>query len=120
MVAQGGFHGPISLHLEYEIPGVSDDQTASQIHGAHYYSIDVLLRSLRQARSRGYAVDNEETEIGARCVAAPISDSEGRPFAAISVSGTSGHITGKKIDEEGRLSASSRAMQGDLPPPADV
>jgi hypothetical protein len=24
MVAQGGFHGPISLHLEYEIPGVSN------------------------------------------------------------------------------------------------
>jgi sugar phosphate isomerase/epimerase len=23
MVAQGGFHGPVSLHLEYEIPGVS-------------------------------------------------------------------------------------------------
>ena len=24
--AQGGFHGPISLHIEYQIPGVSDDQ----------------------------------------------------------------------------------------------
>ena len=26
MAAQGGFHGPISLHVEYQIPGVSDDQ----------------------------------------------------------------------------------------------
>jgi len=26
MVAQGGFHGPISLHLEYEIPGVSNEE----------------------------------------------------------------------------------------------
>jgi sugar phosphate isomerase/epimerase len=25
-VAQAGFHGPISLHLEYQTPGVSDDQ----------------------------------------------------------------------------------------------
>ena len=24
--AQGGFHGPISLHIEYQIPGVSDNQ----------------------------------------------------------------------------------------------
>jgi len=26
MVAQAGFHGPISLHLEYQVPGVSDGQ----------------------------------------------------------------------------------------------
>ena len=26
MAAGGGFHGPISLHIEYQIPGVSDDQ----------------------------------------------------------------------------------------------
>jgi len=26
MAAAGGFHGPISLHVEYQIPGVSDDQ----------------------------------------------------------------------------------------------
>lgn len=26
MVAQAGFHGPISLHLEYQTPGVSDEQ----------------------------------------------------------------------------------------------
>jgi sugar phosphate isomerase/epimerase len=26
MAARGGFHGPISLHLEYQIPGVSDEQ----------------------------------------------------------------------------------------------
>jgi L-ribulose-5-phosphate 3-epimerase len=26
MAAQGGFHGPISLHLEYQTPGVSDEE----------------------------------------------------------------------------------------------
>jgi len=26
MASEGGFHGPVSLHVEYEIPGVSDDQ----------------------------------------------------------------------------------------------
>lgn len=26
MAAAGGFHGPISLHMEFQIPGVSDDQ----------------------------------------------------------------------------------------------
>jgi hypothetical protein len=26
MVAATGFHGPVSLHMEYEIPGVSNNQ----------------------------------------------------------------------------------------------
>jgi len=29
MAAEGGFHGPISLHMEYQIPGVSDEQGIS-------------------------------------------------------------------------------------------
>jgi IclR family transcriptional regulator, KDG regulon repressor len=47
----------------------------------------MILGQLKQLRERGYAIDNEETEIGARCIAAPIFNTHGRPVAAVSISG---------------------------------
>ncbi|NIQ39244.1 MAG: helix-turn-helix domain-containing protein [Proteobacteria bacterium] len=47
-------------------------------------TIPKLLRELELVRSRGYAVDDEESFPGIRCVAAPLSDREGTTVAAIS------------------------------------
>lgn len=46
-----------------------------------------LLAEIGRIQRRGYAIDNEEVELGARCVAAPILDTSGTVIAAISVSG---------------------------------
>jgi DNA-binding IclR family transcriptional regulator len=46
-----------------------------------------FYRELALVRSRGYAIDNQETARGARCVAAPISTPGGDVCAAISISG---------------------------------
>jgi IclR family acetate operon transcriptional repressor len=54
-------------------------------------SPDQMLKSLRQIRQDGYAIDEGEQERGVRCIAVPIT---GLPFtAAVSVSGPSGRIT---------------------------
>jgi IclR family acetate operon transcriptional repressor len=45
-----------------------------------------LFEDLAQVRHRGYAIDNEENEEGAFCIAAPIMGRDGRPIAAISIS----------------------------------
>src|SRR5215469_9970815 len=46
-----------------------------------------MLTELGRIQRRGYALDNEEAEPGACCVAAPIFDSSGLIAASISVSG---------------------------------
>jgi IclR family KDG regulon transcriptional repressor len=48
-------------------------------------SPDKLREELAAVQSRGYAIDDEEIEVGLRCVAAPIRDHTGQVTAAISV-----------------------------------
>ncbi|MEW6245054.1 MAG: IclR family transcriptional regulator [Bacillota bacterium] len=48
-----------------------------------------LLRELQEVRRQGYAVDNEELEVGLTCVAAPIVGPTGHTVAAVSLSGPS-------------------------------
>jgi IclR family acetate operon transcriptional repressor len=50
---------------------------------------------LKIVRSQGYAMDDEENEMGIRCLGAPIFDGKGRPVAAISVSGSVFQVTKK-------------------------
>ncbi len=56
-----------------------------------------LMEELEQVRISGVAYDNEECEIGARCLAAPVYDAEGRVLAGISVTGPSTRLTDEFI-----------------------
>ena len=47
---------------------------------------DELKLELEKARKNGYAISDEENDAGLYCIAAPIFDNEGKPFAAISAS----------------------------------
>jgi len=49
-------------------------------------SVEALENELTLIRSRGYAIDNEENELGIRCVGAPIFDYTSKPIGAISIS----------------------------------
>ena len=44
-------------------------------------------------RSRGWAIDDEEAELGHRCIGAPIYDYRGDIIAAISASGPTAALT---------------------------
>ena len=59
------------------------------------------LRSLREElasiREHGFSIDNEEIELGLRCVAAEVRDYSGKVIAAISIAGPSFRVTDDRI-----------------------
>jgi DNA-binding IclR family transcriptional regulator len=57
----------------------------------------ILKDELRIIRARGYAIDDEENDEGARCVGVAVRDQNGRPVAAISVSGPASRMTKSKV-----------------------
>lgn len=56
----------------------------------------LLYEHLKVIRSQGYAIDNEEKEIGLRCIAAPILF-DGKVIASVAISGPSVRLT-KNLD----------------------
>ncbi|MEO8736929.1 MAG: IclR family transcriptional regulator [Edaphobacter sp.] len=56
-----------------------------------------LMREIVRTKRRGYAVDDEEREEGVRCVAVAIRDTNGNPIAAVSISGPTFRVTGRKL-----------------------
>lgn len=57
-----------------------------------------LEQELEAIRARGYAIDNEEREIGVRCLAYPIRDYTGAIVAGISVTGPATRMTDQAIE----------------------
>lgn len=66
-------------------------------------SLMALKRELAQVRALGYSLDNEEDEIGARCVGAPVFDANSSLVAAISVAGSVAHIPDERIQDLANL-----------------
>lgn len=64
---------------------------------------------LAQVRARGTAFDNEEHELGVRCVAAPILDKGGRAVAALSISAPSVRLRDEQLPAYRRLVADAAA-----------
>jgi DNA-binding IclR family transcriptional regulator len=56
-----------------------------------------LRTHLQKIRSQGYALDDEEEEVGAKCVGAPIVDHSGKVMAALSLAGLSIDFTQDRI-----------------------
>jgi len=58
-----------------------------------------LERELREVRENGYAIDNEEHNVGIRCIAVPVFDHSGKVVASLSISGPAVRVRPEKDDE---------------------
>jgi DNA-binding IclR family transcriptional regulator len=66
-------------------------------------SLTRLKQELMRTRQAGYAVDDEEEEIGFRCIGAPVLGVSGEVEAAVSVSGTVEQIRTEDVPHMGAL-----------------
>lgn len=58
---------------------------------------EVFLRELADIRRQGYALDNEENELGVRCVAAAVQEWNGGASHALSISAPISRMTDERI-----------------------
>lgn len=75
-----------------QVAQILDSQGLERFTGYTLVERGALLADLAHSRTRGYAIDAEEKNIGMRCIAAPIFDVHGEAVAGISVSGPSSRI----------------------------
>lgn len=59
---------------------------------------NAFLRELSQIRERGYAMDNEENELGVRCIAAAIPDWKENAACALSISAPVSRMTDERVN----------------------
>jgi DNA-binding IclR family transcriptional regulator len=72
-------------------------------------------KELARVAQQGYAIDDQETDLGARCVRAPIFDESGNVAAAISVSGPITRISRDRIHAYARATKkAARAISAQL------
>ncbi len=99
-------------------------RTSLQAWTPHTFATaDSLRQELELSRSRGFAIDDEEREIGVCCVAAPIFDHLGRCVAALSISGPTTRLARERAIALGPLvrrtadRCSTQLGCGNLPSP---
>jgi DNA-binding IclR family transcriptional regulator len=63
-------------------------------------SLRRLKQELQTVRRNGYSIDDEEEEIGVRCVGAPVLDSQECARAAVSVTGTISNIDSESLPRQ--------------------
>jgi len=64
--------------------------------------VDALLEDLLAIRERGHSVDDEERNVGMRCIAAPVFDFNGEAVAGISVSGPASRVSREETERLAR------------------
>jgi IclR family KDG regulon transcriptional repressor len=74
----------LAFRTETDPPAALDDPLVAYTHRTITRPAD-LRRQLEVVRAQGYAVDDEELELGVRAVSAPVLDRDGKVVAALSV-----------------------------------
>ncbi|ARK32581.1 IclR family transcriptional regulator [Halalkalibacter krulwichiae] len=74
----------LAFRPENEIDQLLSEATLTTFTDKTMTDKEQIIEHLRQVKKQGYAIDDEEIEIGLRCIAAPIFNHKGESVASIS------------------------------------
>lgn len=97
---------------EHEVVAWAATQTFKAYTPSTITSVERLVAEMRGIRERGYGSDEQEREVGVRCIAAPVRDHDGGVVAAISVAGPAERMPRQLTGSEmaGRVVAAAQAI----------
>lgn len=84
-----------SLHLE-EVDNILNEKGMKKYTDKTIVDRQIFFEELSKVRERGYAMDDEEVEIGLTCFAAPIFNYTGKAIAGLSVAGPTARMVTNK------------------------
>jgi IclR family acetate operon transcriptional repressor len=87
----------LSAYSEAEVFAVIKREGMPRLTSNSIVRAGDLCKSLHDIRQRGYSVDDEEAQLGLRCVSAVVYDGRGEPHAAISVSGKTSRVPNDRL-----------------------
>ncbi|MDQ0338279.1 DNA-binding IclR family transcriptional regulator [Caldalkalibacillus uzonensis] len=89
----------VSEKPEWELKEIAQNQNYIMHTKNTIKNADELLEEIRRVRELGYGMDDEELEIGLRCIAVPVRNNTGSIVAAISISGPTMRLSNKVLPE---------------------
>lgn len=91
-----------------EVAQIWQHTTPQKLTAHTIVEFDALLAQLTEVRTNGYAIDDEENELGVRCVAVAIPGVGGRADSAFSISGLAPYMTPERIRRIATLALDAR------------
>lgn len=89
----------LSTMTDHEVEKVWSHEAPEQLTKYTISDLDEMKQELEMIRSRGYAIDNQENEIGVRCIAIPLLDYTKKAWGAISISGPVERMTDEVLEK---------------------
>ena len=91
-----------------EVTNIWQHTTPQKLTTLTIVEFDALQAQLAEVRTNGYAIDDEENELGVRCVAVAIPGVGGRADSAFSISGLAPYMTPERIRRIATLAQDAR------------
>ena len=94
---------------EEEVEDVWRHSNPQKLTGRTVTDLPALCAQLNEVRACGYAIDDEENELGIRCVALAIPGPGGKADSAFSISGLAPYMTPERIRRIAALALETRS-----------